>query len=106
MAMTVGLGTRGISLVVDRGLTSGKNAKSSQTVYKFINSSQQRCVMRPVKSLMKILEQSKERAFSPNLFSATHHHHLSPTAGGCGGTVVRVAAAGDGCRGGGVGGLW
>nr|QIJ31369.1 chloroplast Nudix1 [Tanacetum cinerariifolium] len=66
MAMTVGLGTRGISLVVDRGLTSGKNAKSSQTVYKCINSSQQRCVMRPVKSLMKIVEQNKERAFSPN----------------------------------------
>nr|GEV27028.1 NUDIX hydrolase 1-like [Tanacetum cinerariifolium] len=62
----VGLGTRGISLVVDRGLTSGKNAKSSQTVYKCINSSQQRCVMRPVKSLMKIVEQNKERAFSPN----------------------------------------
>nr|GEW95257.1 RNA-directed DNA polymerase, eukaryota [Tanacetum cinerariifolium] len=60
------LGTSGISLDVDRGLTSGKNTQSSQFFYKFINLSRKRRVMKPVKSSMKIVNQSKERKSYPN----------------------------------------
>ncbi|PWA70617.1 NUDIX hydrolase domain-like protein [Artemisia annua] len=61
---TVSLGTFCIWLDVDRGLTSGKNIISSQSVYKFLNSSQQRCVMKPIKSSTKIVEERRKRAFS------------------------------------------
>lgn len=66
---TVSLGSHGISLDVDRGLTSGKNVKSLQIVYNCL-------VMKPVKYSMKIVEQSKERAFSSTSMIIQVNSHI------------------------------